>query len=94
MRRASGSVTHLKRPFDAVLLARAKAIASTYTLVIEPCDDVGYLGRTIELPLAMSDGKTIAKCARRVIAATTLAIATMLERDEQPPAAARDARNG
>lgn len=94
MRRASGSVAHLKRPFDAVLLARAKAIASTYTLVIEPCDGVGYLGRTVELPLAMSDGRTVAKCAKRVIDATTLAIATMLERDEQLPAAVRDIRHG
>lgn len=89
MERAFSGLAHAKRPFDAVLWARAAEIAATYTLVLEPNDDVGYLGRTVELPYAMSDGKTVAKCARRVIESTTLAIATILERHERPPVPAR-----
>lgn len=51
---------------------------------------MGYLGRTIEFPYVMSDGKTISACAASVLDATQLAVATMLEAGEQPPAPACD----
>jgi predicted RNase H-like HicB family nuclease len=59
---------------------------------MEPEPGVGYFGRTIELPYAMSGGKTPAECAASVLEATTLAVATMLEHGERPPAPASDAR--
>ncbi|HLO42196.1 MAG TPA: type II toxin-antitoxin system HicB family antitoxin [Phycisphaerales bacterium] len=80
------------RPIDPAIWSRAAQIAATYSLVIEPEAGVGYLGRTVELPLAMSDGETVAQCAANVIEATTLAVAAMLENNERPPIPAREGR--
>lgn len=65
----------------------AARIASTYTCVIAPEPDVGYWGRTLELPLVMADGRTHAECAAQVLEATTHAVASMLEAGETPPPA-------
>jgi len=51
---------------------------------------VGFLGRTVEMPLVMADGKTIDRCAAETIEATALAISAMLERGERPPSPAGD----
>jgi len=60
--------------------------------VIEEDQDEGYIGSTIELPLVMGGGKTIAACAKNVLEATTAVIATILEAGETPPAPARDGK--
>jgi len=72
-------------PFDAGLWKRAGEIASGYRLIIQKEPDVGYLGRSVELPMVMTDGKTVAKCAAETIEALTLAVASMLENGERPP---------
>jgi predicted RNase H-like HicB family nuclease len=72
--------------------ARAAKIAKTYTLVMQPEPRLGYFGRTVEFPYVMADGKTLAACAEQVLEATTLAVVTYLERDQQPPGPAGDGR--
>lgn len=61
-------------------------------LILEPDADVGYFGRTVEFPTVMADGRTVAACVAEVLEATTLAVATMLERGEQPPAPASEGK--
>lgn len=60
--------------------------------MIERDDDLGYLGRTLELPGVMSDGKNVAACVRNVVEAATIAVATMIERGERPPQPADERR--
>ena len=54
--------------------------------------DVGYLGRTVELPMVMADGPDIARCAAAVLEATTAALAAMIEAGDTPPSPAREGR--
>ena len=90
-RNKSKKKTHGKAvdaPFDPKLWKQAAEIASGYRLIIEKEPEVGgYLGRSVEFPLVMADGPTIAKCAAETIEAQTLAVATMLagrrERDHR-----------
>lgn len=79
----------MSRPFDAATLARARKVAERYRLVIESDPQAGYAGCTIEMPLVMGGGKTIQECVADVLEATTLTIATMLERGERPPSPAK-----
>ncbi len=73
-------------PFDPKLWKQAAEIASTYRLIIEKEPEVGgYLGRSVEMPMVMADGPTIAKCAAETLEAMTLAVASMLEDGERPP---------
>ncbi len=80
------------RPFDADLWAEAGQIARQYALVITTEPDVGYFGRTIEFPFVMADGETVAQCAAETLEATTLAVATMLEDNQRPPAPASEGK--
>jgi len=79
-------------PFDEALFARAVELARQYQLLIVPDEDVVFFGRTLEMPLAMSDGPTVEKCAENTIEATACAIATMLENGQTPPAPAREGK--
>jgi predicted RNase H-like HicB family nuclease len=80
----------LGRPVDPTILGAARKIAGQYRLVLESDPDLGFIGSTAEMPLVMADGRTVQRCATRVVEATTAAIATLLERGERPPASARD----
>lgn len=68
------------------------AIAKTYSLVIEPESELGYFGRTLEMPFVMSDGRTPMKCVENVREATALVVGTMLEEGETPPRPAREGK--
>ncbi|MCC6682607.1 MAG: hypothetical protein IT445_17035 [Phycisphaeraceae bacterium] len=74
-------------PFDAALWKKAADIAAGYKLVIQKEPGVGYLGRSIELPMVMADGKTVPLCAEATLEAQTTAVATMLEKGQNPPLA-------
>jgi len=76
------------RPFDADTLKRAKKIASTYRLVLEKNEAVGFVGSSIELPTVFTDGLTPASCVESTQQALVYAVATMLESGQNPPAAA------
>lgn len=82
----------IDRPFGEALWRRAQKTAANYRLIIEPEPDLGYLGRTAELPYVMADGKTVEACVSATIEATISAIATMLEQDERPPTPAAAAK--
>lgn len=79
-------------PFAPSIIKKAEAIASAYRLLIDPEPEVGYLGRTVEMPYAMGDGETIEACVAQVREATVAAVATMLEAGERPPTPASDAK--
>lgn len=67
-------------------------MAGQYGLVIAADPDVGYLGRTIEMGMVMGHGRTVESCATATLDATTIAIATMLESGQSPPAPAREGK--
>ena len=64
---------NLSRPFAPAILERARKIASAYQIIIKP-EDGEYYGRGLELPGAMSDGKTPDQC----VASTRDAMVTMV----------------
>lgn len=80
------------KPVDAKLWAKAKKIAAGYTLIVQPEAELGYVGRTLELPYVMADGETAEACIEQIVEATALAVVTYLEDGEQPPVAASDAK--
>lgn len=53
---------------------------------------MGFFGSLAEMPLVMGDGKTVAKCVDSVIEAAIVTVASMLEKDEKPPAPAREGK--
>lgn len=81
---------HLSRAFDAKILKKSSALARRYSLVIEPESELGYVGRTLEMPMVMSDGASVEACVRAVLQATSATIATMLELGEEPPVPAAE----
>jgi predicted RNase H-like HicB family nuclease len=81
----------IDRPFDPVLLERARHIAEQYRVIIRR-EDGEYYGQALELPGAMNDGKTPAQCLENTIDIVTTTIAAILERGEIPPLPASDER--
>lgn len=82
----------LDRPFSPAIQRQAQEIAAGYRIVIQPDDEVGYLGRVMEMPLVMADGASPQVCYDQVREAAVGAIATMLELGQIPPAAADQKR--
>jgi predicted RNase H-like HicB family nuclease len=80
------------QPFAPDIWAKAMELAREYQYVIVPEPDVGYLGRSIEMPFAASDGPTLQECATNTLEATASGIAAMLEDGETPPAPANDGK--
>lgn len=78
------------RPFDPKVVKRAAQIASQYRIILEPNDDVGFMGSSIEMPNVWGDGKTPDACVRETREALTSVIATLLERDDTPPLPTRE----
>ncbi len=81
----------LNRSFDPALLARARAIAEGYRIIIR-YENREYYGQAMELPGAMNDGKTPDECIEKTIDIVTTVVATILERGEIPPLPASDER--
>lgn len=90
--RKKTSKSHLSRPIAPAIQKRAAELAKAYHLVLTEEPEVGYLGRTVEMPLVMADGESIEACARATLEATTAAIATLLEQGQRPPAPARQGK--
>lgn len=76
----------LDRPFHPATLDQARTIAFRYRLILEPHEELGFMGTSIEMPLVFGDGKTPDACVRETREALVSAIATMLEKGEAPPA--------
>jgi predicted RNase H-like HicB family nuclease len=78
------------RPFDLKLLRQARDLAVQYRIILEPDDDVGYMGNSVEMPNVWGDGKTPDACVRETREALISVIATMLEKGEVPPLPTRE----
>lgn len=73
------------------MLKRARAIAERYRIILH-FEDGEYYGRGLEMPYVMSDGKTPDQCVRSTRESLAVMVATMLERDEVPPAPASEGK--
>lgn len=78
------------RPFDPVILERAKEIARHYQIVLEPDEDCGYVGSSLEMPSVYGDGLTANECVESVRGALTAAVAYLIESKQIPPTPAKD----
>lgn len=74
-------------PFDEGVLRRAKRIARSYRIMLEPDEDGGYVGRAVEMPSVFGAGSTPNRCVEETREALISAIATMIEAGEVVPAA-------
>ncbi|NOT00380.1 MAG: type II toxin-antitoxin system HicB family antitoxin [Phycisphaerales bacterium] len=75
----------MDRPFEPRILERARAIVARYRIVLEPNDELGYIGSAVEMPNAYADGKTPEQCVAATREALTAAVATMIEMGKRPP---------
>ena len=57
-----------------------------------PDSDVGYFGRTIEMPYVMADGETPEACVAATLEATATAVASLLEEGQTPPTSASEGK--
>jgi predicted RNase H-like HicB family nuclease len=82
----------LASPFSKRVRTQAEQIVSEYQLILTQEAEVGYLGRTVEMPLVMANGETVEACVRETLAATVAAVATLLELGEKTPLPARQGK--
>jgi predicted RNase H-like HicB family nuclease len=85
-KKSSASKAPVDRPYAPAILARARAIADQYQLIIWREDGEWY-GRGLEVPNAMDDGKTPDECTANVRKALISHVAYLLEKGETPPPA-------
>ena len=83
----------LDRPFDPQILRRAVEVSRRYRLVLEPDDEVGFIGHALELPSVFADGRTAEACVRATVEALTGTVAFLLESGQIPPAPLARARD-
>jgi len=82
----------LTKPFDKETLVKARKIAKTYSIVLNPNLKLGFIGKSIELPMVFADSKTEEKCCKNIREALTVAVATMIECGQTPPSPASEKR--
>jgi predicted RNase H-like HicB family nuclease len=91
--KSSRKVRRPDRPFAADILSRARDIVSRYRTIFWE-EDGEFYGRGLEVPTAMSDGKTPQDCIANTREALVTAVAVMLEDGQTPPApASEEVRN-
>ena len=73
------SEEELNRHFDEVVLAAATETAKNYLIVVEPNEELGFVGHAMKFPPVFGDGKTEEECRNNVREAIVAAIATMIE---------------
>ena len=83
------SAKAIDRPFDADVMAKAKAIAQEYQVILA-CEDGHWYGRGLEMPRVFGDGKTANQCIENTREALTAAVAYLLEEGQRPPTPATD----
>lgn len=79
----------LDRPFDKAILARAKAIAEQYKIIVE-FEDGDWYGHGLEMPLAFGNGRTVQAAVADARESLITAVAYMLEKGQTPPTPARE----
>ena len=89
-RRKKKAAKDVDRPFAVEVLASAKRFVQSYRLVLEPDEELGFVGHALELPTVFADGSTPNKCVKATYEALTGAVATMSEQGDSPPAPATE----
>ena len=82
----------LTKPFDKSTLNKAKKIANSYSIVLNPSPRLGFIGTSIELPTVFTDNKTMEQCCKNTREALTITVATMIECGQRPPSPASKKR--
>lgn len=82
----------IDRPFSPEIWARARNTVLRYRLILEPSEEVGFVGTALELPGAFADGRTADECVSATREAVATAVATMLEAGQEPPRPASSRR--
>jgi predicted RNase H-like HicB family nuclease len=79
----------LGRPFEKPVLAKARAIAEQYKIIVE-FEDGDWYGHGLEMPTVFGDGRTVQAAVADTREALVTAVAYMLEKRRKPPAPARE----
>ena len=77
------------RPFDKALLAKARAIAERYKIIVE-FEDGDWYGHGLEMSTVFGDGRTVQAAVADTREALVTAVACLLEKGHTPPAPARE----
>jgi predicted RNase H-like HicB family nuclease len=77
------SEEELNKPFDEDVLASATERAKNYVIVVEPNDELGFVGHGMKFPTVFADGKTEEECRNSVREAIVASIATMIEMGQE-----------
>jgi predicted RNase H-like HicB family nuclease len=83
------SANAIDRPIDAGVMAKAKAIAQEYQVILA-CEAGHWFGRGLELPNIHGDGKTVGQCVENTREAFCGCVAYLLEEGQRPPTPARE----
>ena len=73
-------------PFAPQIERRAREFADAYRLILEPDGERGFVGRALEFPTVFERGASADECVRNTRTALVVAVATMLEQGDRPPA--------
>jgi predicted RNase H-like HicB family nuclease len=79
----------LARPFDRAVLAKARAVAYRYKIIVE-FENGDWYGHGLEMPTVFGDGKTVGGAVADTRQALVTAVAYLLEKGRTPPAPARE----
>lgn len=79
----------LNRPFDRAVLAKARALAAQYKIIVE-FEDGEWHGHGLEIPTAFGGGATVEEAVGDTRESLVTAAAYLLESGQAPPAAARE----
>ena len=83
------SAKAIDRPIDAGVMAKAKAIAQEYQVILA-CEEGHWYGRGLELPNIHGDGKTVSQCVENTREAFCGWVAYLIEEGQRPPTPARE----
>jgi predicted RNase H-like HicB family nuclease len=87
--KSKGSAKAIDRPVEPRVMAKARAIAEEYQVILS-CEEGHWYGRGLELPNIHGDGKTVSQCVANTREAFSGWVAYLLEEGQRPPTPARE----
>lgn len=78
----------IDRPFPPDVLAKAKAIAERYQVILSR-EEGHWYGRGLEMPTIHGDGPTVSQCVKDTREALIGSVAYLLEEGQRPPGPAK-----
>lgn len=87
---SNGAERPIDRPIDQSVLLRAAEYVKNYSVLIEPEKNLGFVGRSMEMPFVFGEGKTPEECFEDTREAMAVTVATLLENGEEPPVPAKE----